>query len=331
MKICIYGAGAIGGHVAARLAKGGAQVSLVARNDTVQAVRTRGLTARTPDGDINVSVTASGDARDLGAQDYVIVTVKAPALPSVATDIAPLLGPKTAVMFAMNGLPWWYFHKHGGPMDGRRLPLIDPNDAIWNTVGPGRAIGAVVNTACTVVEPGLIQVSSPVNRFALGEPNGELSERVELLAAAMRAGDFVVDVTTDIRDEVFEKLIGNLCGVPLATLTLAKAKDVYADQTCVDAVRRIYGEMSALATALGRRVNLDIETLIEKGRNLNHKASMAQDLEHGRAMEIDAMFTAPLTLARELKIATPTLDLFAALVRLRAQGAGLYTGTPLRR
>jgi 2-dehydropantoate 2-reductase len=331
MKICVYGAGAIGGHVAVRLAKGGAQVSLVAREATVQAVRTRGLTARTPDGDINVSVTASGDARDLGAQDYVIVTVKAPALPSVATGIAPLLGPQTAVMFAMNGLPWWYFYKHGGPMDGRKLPLVDPDDAVWNAVGPARAIGAVVNTACTVIEPGLIQVSSPVNRFALGEPDETRSERVESLAAAMRAGGFVVDVTMNIRDEIFEKLIGNLCGVPLATLTLAKAKDVYANPTCVNAIRRIYGEVSALAAALGRRVNLDIETLIEKGRNLNHKASMAQDLERGRAMEIDAMFTAPLTLARELKIATPTLDLFAALVRLRAQGAGLYTGTPLRR
>ncbi len=290
------------------------------------------LTVRTPEGDITASVTASGDARDLGAQDYVIVTVKAPALPSVAKDITPLLGPQTAVMFAMNGLPWWYFHKHGGAMDGRRLPAIDPGDAIWNTVGPDRAIGAVVNTACTVLEPGLIQVSSQVNRFALGEPDGTRSERVESLAAAMRAGGFVVDVTMDIRDEVFEKLIGNLCGVPLATLTLAKAKDVYAEPACVNAIREVYREVSALATALGRRVTLDIEAMIAKGRNLNHKASMAQDLELGRAMEIDAMFTAPLMLARELKVATPTLDLLAALVRLRAQGAGLYeTATPLRR
>ena len=331
MKISVYGVGAIGGHVAARLAKGGAQVSLVAREATVQAVRARGLTAKTPGGDISVSVTASSDPRDLGLQDYVIVAVKAPALPSVAMDIAPLLGPRTAVMFAMNGLPWWYFYKHGGPMNGRRLPLIDPSDAIWKTVGPDRAIGAVVNTACTVIEPGVIKVSSPVNRFALGEPNGETSERVELLAAAMRAGGFVVDVTMNIRDEVFEKLIGNLCGVPLATLTLAKAKDVYADPACVNAARRIHAEVSSLATALGRRVNFDVETQIEKGRNLNHKASMAQDLELGRAMEIDAMFTAPLMLARELELATPTLDLLAALVTLRAKGAGLYTETPWRR
>lgn len=331
MKICVYGAGAIGGHVAARLAKGGADVSLVARDATVQAVRARGLTARTPDGDINASVAAATDPLDLGPQDYVIVTVKAPALPSVAGGIAALLGPHTAVMFAMNGVPWWYFYRHGGPMDGRRLPLIDPGDAMWGAVGPARAIGAVVNTACTVIEPGVIAVSSPVNRFALGEPNGDRSQRLESLAAAMRAGGFTIDVTADIRNEVFDKLIGNLCGVPLATLTLAKAKDIYAEPACVDAARRIYSEVSALAAALGRRVSLDIETQIEKGRNLNHKASMAQDLELGRAMEIDAMLTVPLMLARELRVATPMLDLLAALVRLRAQGAGLYSATPLRR
>ncbi len=145
------------------------------REATAQAIRARGLIAITPDGEIRVSVTASSDPRDLGLQDFVIVSVKAPALPSVATGIAPLLGPQTAVMFAMNGLPWWYSAKHGGPMDGRLLPLVDPGDSIWNTVGPDRALGAVVNTACTVIEPGVIQVSSPVNRFAIGEPNGELS------------------------------------------------------------------------------------------------------------------------------------------------------------
>jgi 2-dehydropantoate 2-reductase len=202
---------------------------------------------------------------------------------------------------------------------------------MWNAVGPGRAIGAVVNTACTVVEPGVIRVSSPVNRFALGEPGGDCSDRLEALAGAMRAGGFTVDVTADIRGEVIEKLIGNLCSVPLVTLTLAKSKDVYAESACIDAITRIYAEARAFAVALGRRVKLDIETVIKNGRNLNHKASMAQDLELGRAMEIDAMLTVPLMLARELGVATPTLDLVAALVRLRAQSAGLYTAMPLRR
>jgi 2-dehydropantoate 2-reductase len=328
MKICVYGAGAIGGHIAARLASSGVQVSLVARDATVRAVQARGLTARTIDGDIHASVPATSDPRDLGAQDHVIVSVKAPALPSIAKDIAPLLGAHTAVMFAMNGVPWWYFYKHGGAMDGRRLPLIDPDDAMWNAVAPSRAIGAVVYSACSMIEPGVIRVSSPVNRFVLGEPGGGQSERLTALAAAMRAGGFAIDVTTDIRDEVIEKLIGNLCSVPLVTLTLAKSKDVYAESACVDAIKRIYAEACALASALGRRVKLDIETMIKNGRNLNHKASMAQDLELGRAMEIDAMLTVPSLLARELGVATPTLDLVAALVKLRARGAGLYTTRP---
>jgi 2-dehydropantoate 2-reductase len=324
MKICVYGAGAIGGHVAARLGKGGADVSVVARGPMADAIRARGLTARTLDGDIYANVAAASDASAFGPQDAVIVTVKGPALASVAQGIAPLLGAQTAVVFAMNGIPWWYFHAHGGPLDGRRLPLVDPGDATWGKVGPQRALGAVVNTACSVIEPGVVRVTSPVNRFALGEPTGAITPRLEAIAQAMRDGGFTIDVTTDIRTEILRKLVGNLCGLPLAALTLCKGKEFYNEPSCADAIRRIASEGLALAEALGRPVEMDIEAQIAWGRKMEHKASMAQDLELHRPLEIDALFTVPLMLARELNVPMPTLELFAALVKLRAQAAGLY-------
>jgi 2-dehydropantoate 2-reductase len=319
MKICVYGAGAVGGHVAARLARGGADVSIIARAATAETVRKRGLHIKTLEGGIHAQVAVPADARELGPQDVVIVTVKAPSLPAAAAGIVPLLGPRTAVVFAMNGLPWWFFHRAGGPLDGRRLPLIDPDDVIWQTVGPERVIGAVVNTACVVLEPGVIQVTNRANRFVLGEPGGSASPRVDALAQTMRAGGF-------IRDDVWEKLIGNVCGAPFMVLTHMKATDVYNDPACEAAIRSIMAETSALGAALGCNVRLDPERLVASGKALHHKSSMAQDLELGRAMEIDSFFTAPLALARELGVATPTLDLFAALVKLRARSAGLYRG-----
>jgi 2-dehydropantoate 2-reductase len=324
MKICVYGAGAVGGHVAARLARGGADVSVIARAATGDAIRKSGLHIKTLEGDIHARVAAPADARELGPQDVVIVTVKGPSLPEAAGGIAPLLGAQTAVVFAMNGLPWWFFHRAGGPMDGRRLPLVDPGDVVWRTVGPERVIGAVVNTACVVLEPGVIQVTNRANRFVLGEPDGSASPRLEALAQVMRAGGFNVEITPHIRNDVWEKLIGNVCGAPFMVLTQMKATDVYHDPACEAAIRSIMAEASALGTALGCNVRLDPERLIAGGKALHHKSSMAQDLELGRAMEIDSFFTAPLALARELGVATPTLDLFAALVKLRARAAGLY-------
>lgn len=324
MKVCIYGLGAIGGHVAARLAQGGADVSAMVRPANAAAMKQHGLTVRTLDGDIRAPIRVASDAQELGEQDFVIVTVKAPALPAVAAGIAPLLGPNTAVAFAMNGMPWWYFHRAGGPLSDRRLPLIDPDDGLWNAVGPARVIGAIVNTASVVTEPGVIQVTNRSNRLILGEPDGSISRRVETLADALRAGGFSVDVTPRIRDEVWDKLVGNLCGGPLAVLALSKARDVYNDPACDAAIRRVIGEVTAIANALGCEIRSTPDSRLQGGRNLDHKPSMVQDLELNRAMEIDSMISVPLELARELNVATPTLDLLAALVKLRARAAGLY-------
>ena len=174
MRVCVYGAGAIGGHLAVRLARGGAEVSVLARGPHLAAIQHDGLTVHTSEGQLHARVQASDDPKALGPQDAVLVTVKAPALPAVAAGIGPLLKPDTPVAFVMNGIPWFYFHGIGGALEGRRLPKIDPGDALWRAVGPERAIAGVVYAASAVIAPGVIELENPNSRVVLGEPDGAL-------------------------------------------------------------------------------------------------------------------------------------------------------------
>jgi len=324
MRIAVYGAGAIGGHVAARLVRGGADVSVVARGAQLAAIKARGLRVLAPDWDEVVPMAASDDPAALGVQDAVLVTVKAPALASVAAGIAPMLGPDTVVVFVMNGIPWWYFHAHGGPWDGRRLAQVDPGDAVWDAVGPGRAVGGVVYSACTVVEPGVVSVANRRNRIILGEPDGRLSARVAAIAAPLRAGGLAVDETPRIRDGIWEKLLGNLASGPVCVLGGAAPRDLYGDPVIERAVRASYAESLAIAAAMGCTVALDIEAALAHGRAMSHRPSILQDLELGRPMEIDGIYDAALALARLAGVATPELDRLVALVKVRARQAGLY-------
>ena len=320
MKVCVFGAGAIGGHIAARLHKGGADVSVVARGAQLAAIQAQGLRVHARDGDILARVQASADPAALGPQDMVVVAVKAPALPAVAAAIAPLLGPDTPVMFAMNGIPWWYFHGQGGA----QLPVIDPGGALWRAVGPGRAIGGVVYSSCTVIEPGVIAVDNDRSRIVLGEPDGRISPRVEALAAAMRDDGLVMEISDRIRDVVWSKLLVNLSSGLLGVLTATTGSVFFHDPACCDAARRIVAEGAAIARAMGCIVQPNVEGQIRNGLLSTHKTSILQDLELGRPMEIDALYTAPLQFARTHGIATPTLDVLVGLVRARARGAGLY-------
>ncbi len=324
MRLCVFGAGAIGGHVAARAFKGGAEVSVLARGASLAAIQASGLTVRAADGKIHFIPAASDSPEKLGKQDAVLVTVKAPALPAVAATIAPLLGPETAVAFVINGIPWWYFLRHGGPLDDRRLPRLDPEDALYRALGPERVIGGVVWSACTAVAPGVVEVATPTNRLTLGEPDGTVSTRAQALAALLTAGGLPTEASPRIREAVWRKLVLNLCSTPMAVLAEAGPNLLYPDPACAAAVRRIAGEAAAMATALGYPIEVDAEAQLESGKRLAHLPSMAQDLKLGRPMEIAAMFEAPLELARLAGVATPTLDLLVALARLRAQAAGLY-------
>ena len=324
MRICVYGAGAIGGHLAVRLSRGGADVSVVARGPHLAAIQHSGLTIRTSQGELHARVRASDDPAALGPQDALIVAVKAPSLPSVAAGIAPLLKPDTAVAFVMNGIPWFYFHGIGGPLEGRRLPRIDPGDTLWRSVGPQRVIAGVIYAASTVIAPGVIELENPNPRVVLGEPDGRETQRVQAIAAYIDAGGMKAAVSSAIRDEIWNKLLGNLGNAPLAVLTQVSIRDLFQQPECVAAARRVMQEAAAVAHALGARPDADHEKRIAHGHSLDHKPSILQDLELGRPMEIDGIFDAPLELARMVGVPTPTLDLLVALVKVRARAAGLY-------
>ncbi len=324
MRICVFGAGAIGGHLAARLARGGAAVSVVARGAQLDAIRARGLRVQAPDGTLECRPAASDDPAALGPQDAVIVTTKAPALPGVAAAVAPLLGPDTAVAFVMNGIPWWYFDGAGGPLEGSRLPAVDPGDAVRRAVGVARTIGGVVYSSCTVVEPGVVHVENPANRVILGEPDGGSSPRAEAIAAHLRQGGLDATVVPDIRREVWAKLMGNLTSGPLAILSRSSMRDTYADPAVRLAAERIGAETAVIAAALGLDLGVDPAERIARGINSAHKPSILQDLELGRPMEVAALFDAPLAIARRLGVETPALDFAIALARRAATAAGLY-------
>lgn len=323
MKICVFGAGAIGGHVAARLSLGGAETSVVARGPQLTAIQRNGLTVQAPDGTHTVKVGA-GSAAELGVQDAVLVTVKAPALPQVAAAIAPLLGPDTTVAFVMNGIPWWYFDGHGGALDGRRLAAIDPGDALRQAIGVPRTLGGVVYSACTVTEPGVVKVEHANNRVILGEVDGRDSPRARAIADILTKGGISGEVTGEIRREIWMKLMGNLSQGPFTILSRQGMSGTLADPAVKAAIRQAMQEAMAVAAALGQGFEYELDKRLAGSAKLAHKPSILQDLELGRPMEVDAMFRVPLELARLAGVATPTLDLAVALATQAATAAGLY-------
>jgi 2-dehydropantoate 2-reductase len=326
MRICVYGAGAIGGHLAVRLARGGADVSIIARGAHLAAIRENGLTVHAVDGTHHVPVAATDDPGTLGVQDAVFVTVKAPALPQVAAGIAPLLKPETPVAFVMNGIPWWYFHGLDSPHAGRSLPRIDPDDALLRAVGARRTLGGVVYSASAVVAPGVIEVEQPKSRFILGEIGGATSSRLAELAGLITKGGISGEASPDIRTEIWNKLIGNLAGGTLAVLSGSAPRTVYTEPAARDASLRVMHEAAAIAAALGSKPTTNHAARIVSQSGMDHKPSILQDLELGRPMEVDGMFDAPVTLARLAGVESPTLDLLVALCKLKARAAGLYGG-----
>ena len=326
MRVCVYGAGAIGGHLAVRLARSGADVSVIARGSHLQAIQHNGLTVRAIDGEHRVRVRATDQPAELGVQDAVLVTVKAPSLPQLAKGIGPLLHAQTPVAFVMNGIPWWYFHGLPGPHADTRLPRIDPADALWNAVGPHRTIGGVVYSASAVTEPGIIEVEQPRSRVVLGEPDGSMTERTEVLVGLLSKGGIIGEATPDIRTEIWNKLLGNLAGGTLAVLTGTAPRTVYAEPAAEAAGLRVMQEAAEIAETLGSKPDRNFQRRIGNARSMDHKPSILQDLELGRPMEVDGLFDAPLQLARIAGVQAPTLELLVALAKLRARSAGLYSG-----
>ncbi len=326
MRIAVFGAGAVGGHFAARLAKGGAEVSVVVRGPTLAAIRARGLRAETTEGVIEARVRASDDPAELGRQDAVIVTAKAHHLPGVAAGIGPLLGPGTPVVFALNGIPWWYFDRHGGPWDGHPLPRLDPGGAVRRAVGVGRTIGGVIYSACTIVEPGVIRVANAGGQLILGEPDGTISDRARRVAAALEAGGLAAPVVPDIRREVWRKLVSNLTNGPLALVTRQDLATTIGDPVLGPRQSVALGEAAAIAAGLGQDLGPEAVEAARGNRGLRHRPSILQDLDAGKRLELDAMAVVPLELARLAGVATPILDEWVAMARLSARFHGVYDG-----
>ena len=324
MKICIYGAGAIGGLLGAQLSLAGEEVTLIARGPHLQAMKTKGLTLRIDGKELVARPQVTADPAAAGPQDYVIVTLKAHSVPAAAPAMQPLLGPQTAVVTAMNGIPWWYFYKLSGPHENHRLKSIDPDGALERSIPGARCIGCVVYPAASVVEPGIVQHQYG-NRFMLGEPDGSRSERVTQLSDAMTRAGFKAPVRPRIRDDIWVKLWGNLSFNPVSALTQGTLAGIAGDPGTRAVVRRMMVEAEAVGTALGVKFGVDVDTRIGWAADVGeHRTSMLQDLELGRPMEIDALVTAVAEMGDLVGVDTPMIDAVLALVIQRARVAGCY-------
>lgn len=327
MKVCVYGVGAIGGVIAARLALSGVAVAVVGRGAHIAAIRDNGLRFTIAEASQTVPVAASEDPATFGPQDLVLVAVKAHQLPDIVDGLKLLLKNSATVIYAVNGLPWWYFHGVAAPNAERQLPLLDPGSRLWTEVGVDRTIGCVVNLPGAVIGPGSVRQPPGNNRFALGELTGEPSSRLNTVAAMLRGAGFVVDTHRPIRDEVWGKLAHIMTVSPIAVLTKTPPGLALADPAIRDLARKVYQEAFAIAAAYGCPQNADVETLVNGHRGVN-RPSMLQDLEAGRPMEIDPQLTVPIGLAKEAGVPVPTLEFLLGLVRIRAAQAGLYGDGP---
>lgn len=320
MKVCVFGAGAIGGHLAFRLARAGEEVAVVARGAILEAIRARGLTVEAADGTSTLPLRAEQDPARLGPQDAVFVTVKAPALPSVAAGIAPLLGPATEVVFVMNGIPWWFFHGMGGTEEGLAIPALDPEGALAARIPPARVVGGVIYSACTVLSPGRIHVENRRSRLILGKPDGSLPEWLAALAARLTSPGLLTETSPRIRDWVWSKWLLNLTSGPFSLLTGRAPREMYQEPALADAARTLIAEGQALARAYGSVIAADAEAQVRQYLNMSHKPSILQDFEQGKPLERAALFEVPLWLAERRGLAMPLLALLTALVRLRTGG-----------
>jgi len=324
VKICIYGAGAIGGFLGAQLARSGEEVTLIARGQHLAAMREQGLRLHI-DGETHiVHPRCTDDASEVGPQDFIILTLKAHSLPSIVDELKLLLGPQTAVVTAVNGIPWWYFYKLPGPWEDRQIECVDPGSRLWQGIGPERAIGCVVYPACTMTAPGEI-THEYGDRFSLGEPDGSRSERCLSLSAALGQAGLKAPVRSQLRNEIWVKLWGNLCFNPISALTHATLDVIIADTGTLTVARQMMLEAQAIGERLDVNFGISIEKRIEGAKSVGaHKMSMLQDLELGRGMEIDALVTVVQELGLLVGIPTPYIDTVLALVRQRAVVAGCY-------
>jgi len=321
MKICIFGAGAIGGLIGGQLARAGVDVSFVARGPHLQAMQTHGLRLRIDGAEHVVRVPCTSNPAELGPQDYVFITLKAHSVPGAVESMRPLLHADTAVITGVNGLPYWYFHHHGADYAGTILNSVDPEGLQWRVLGPERGIGCVLYPAADLVAPGVVEHAYG-KKFPLGEPSGQATTRIQRLHEAMTAAGFEAPIRADIRDEIWLKLWGNLCLNPISALTHATLDVIVADPAVRSLARGMMQEAQIIAERLGVRFRVGIERRLDgAGAIVGHKTSMLQDLEQRRPMEIDPLLGVIQELGQLTGQPTPLADAVLALIRLREKTA----------
>jgi 2-dehydropantoate 2-reductase len=324
MRVAIFGAGAIGGYLGVKLAQAGVDVTFIARGPHLAAMRENGVTLIEGGEPVVVHPRLAADASEAGRQDFVFVTLKAHSLPGAAASIASMMGPDSALVTGINGVPYWYFHGVEGPNAGRHVESVDPGGALLRVLPAAQAVGCVVYPAAEVTSPGVI-THTYGDRFTLGEPDGSRSSRVMALAGAMQAAGLRAPVRPRIRDEIWVKLWGNMAFNPLSALTGATLDRLTGQADLRAVARAMMVEGRAVAEALGVKFSIDVDKRIEGAAEVGeHKTSMLQDLERGRPMEIDALLGAVVELGGVVSVPTPVSAMVLALVRERARVSGCY-------
>jgi 2-dehydropantoate 2-reductase len=328
MKFAVVGAGAIGGYLGAKLARAGEDVTFIARNRNLEAIRANGFRLLLEDGSEEHAPTATAvqNMAEAGPQDVVLLTVKAHQVGDLLPELRALFGPQTVVVTMINGIPWWYFHKLAGAHEGRGLDSVDPGGRLAAHIEPERIVGSVVYPAAELVAPGVVKLIEG-NRFTLGELDGSRSERIDALSQVMMRAGFKAPVAKDIRSEIWVKLWGNLSFNPISALTHATLEDICRFPPTRGLAARMMSEAQAVAEALGVRFKITLEQRIAGAEAVGaHKTSMLQDVEHGRALELEALVGSVVELGRITGVPTPTIEAIHAATSLLSRTLSAQKG-----
>jgi 2-dehydropantoate 2-reductase len=318
MKVAVVGAGAIGAYVGAALARGGADVHLLARGAHLEAMRRDGVRVLSPRDDFEAHPPATDDPGEIGEVDVVFLGLKAYSYASAGPLLEPLMGPDTAVVAAQNGIPWWYFHDLAGPYEGTRVEAVDPDGAVSAVIAPERAIGCVVYCSTEIERPGVIRHIEGT-RFSIGEPDGTTSERCRRFSEAMKAGGLKAPIMSDLRSDIWVKLMGNVALNPLSVLTGATLEELCTHPATRAVVAGMMHETLAVAQGVGSSPRIDVERRLEGARAVgDHKTSMLQDWEAAKPLELAAVVTAVIELAELVGVDAPRLEAVHAAVQLAA-------------
>jgi 2-dehydropantoate 2-reductase len=329
VKIVIAGAGAIGGYIGARLAQAGADVVLFARGPHLRAMQERGVHVVSAEGDFTARPQVTGDLASIGTADVVFLGVKAHSLISLAPSLRPLFGPDTVVVSTQNGIPWWYFHGHGGELDGINLERVDPGGVIASSIEHRRVVGSLAYFATDIVEPGVIHHTEG-NRISFGEPSGERSDRVRSITAALSAAGLRCPITTRIRHEIWVKLLGNVSLNPVSVLTGGTLEQLTRHPDVSRLVRAVMGEAEAVASKLGIELPITIDQRMAGAEKVGaHKTSMLQDYEAGRPMEVEAVVGAVVELGERLGVPMPSTNAVYACVKFLGEHRGQPAVAPV--